>query len=364
MPASWEWDLTIQDFASLKDTVLRFRARHDPDRFPRGALGTYAILGMAEQARAEAAPHYAPVQFPNGLFRSCGENFRLEHAMYRSMHELFIHMRIEMGACIHLQRIPEHRLSFLDLLLNQPKHVAGWIESLPWDNPWGSGNLDMDLAFMFAFEWKVMGNPRGRDALVAWFDWHDRHIDPTTGFWDPHQTGDVRRQMAGAMHQFCIYFLFGKELPHPEAAVRATLSLQQDTGLFAADTYSHHGMDVDATLILTNIYHRYGVMQREIRACLERVFPSNLKCFHPDGGGCNIVGVTAPDWWSTMVRVTIAGWCARILDITDYLGPWQWVQRHPFITERGGAGLPDWDDDTWYDAVDWPRPENSSGLLT
>jgi hypothetical protein len=94
---------------------------------------------------------------------------------------------------------------------------------------------------------------------------------------------------------------------------------------------------------------------------LERAFEANLKCFHPDGGAVSRAGVDREaDAWSTWCRVAIAGWSSRILRLPEYQGPWDFSHRHPFHSEDGGKGLPNWLDAQWYDAADWPRPVSTS----
>jgi hypothetical protein len=64
-----------------------------------------------------------------------------------------------------------------------------------------------------------MGNQKAYDALVTWFAWHDKHFDPKTGFWDFANTGELRNCMAGAMHQFGIYFMFNHDLAFPAGEI-------------------------------------------------------------------------------------------------------------------------------------------------
>lgn len=351
-PPGWKWDPTITNFATLKTNVMRMVERKGGI-----SISTLTMLGDIEYCRAHAPTPFLSQQYPNGWLAGM-DKLTLKGEGFLPQQEILIRQRERLSDCVHLKKIPRYRMKFLDPLLATSGALTTWIETQNWRFPWGVGNIDMDTAYAIAFDWKVMNNPRAHEALRAWFQWHDTKIDKRTGFWDLANTGELRNTMAGAMHQFGIYFLFNHELPYPERAAESTLRLQEPTGLFSADTFSHNCLDIDAVFVLTNIYHRYQAKQREIRACLERVFEANLKCFDPGGGAIHRVGVdNEPDWWSTWCRVAITGWCARILGIREFSsGPWEFRSRHPFQAEKGGLGLPDWEDDRWYDAVDWPRP--------
>lgn len=349
LPQDWKWDQSIKDFATLKQNVMKFSARKGPN------IAALSVLGEIEQCRNTMSAGFLAQQAPSGWLRTI-DALVIGGEGYRPFHEMMIKQREKISECIHLKQVPKHRLRYLDPLMN-PRAMRMWIETQDWRFPWAVGNIDMDTAFALAFEWKVMGNAKAQEALAAWFDWHDRNFDPKTGFWDFARTGRLRDCMAGAMHQFGIYFMFNRDLRYPEQAADATVALQEPTGLFAPDSYSNNCLDIDAVFILANIYNKYGVRKAKIREALERAFAANLKCFHPDGGAMNRVGIDKqPDWWSTWCRIAIVGWSARILGISEYEGPWDFRPRHPFKCEDGGKSLPDWTDGKWYDAADWPRP--------
>lgn len=356
----WEWDRSIRDFRSLKQSVERLAALSAKAKSTSSMSGTLTILGGIEDERKQRTAEFLAEQAPSGWLRSI-DGLVLRGESFRPFQEIMIRHRERMGLCIALKARPKHRFAFLDPLMSSPKAMNIWLETQDWTNPWAVGNVDMDTAFALAFEWKVNGNKRAQGALSAWFDWHNRTIDPKIGFWDPRQTGDVTKSMAGGMHQLGIYFLFGREVPYHEKAVEATLRLQQPNGLFSPGTFGHHGLDMDAVFVLANLHNRYGDSASKVRSALQRAFEANLKCFRPEGGAVSTAGVDqVPDAWSTWCRVAVAGWGARILGIPEFQGPWDFSHRHPFHSEDGGKALPDWLDDKWYEAADWPRPISAS----
>jgi hypothetical protein len=349
LPAGYRWDRTIKDFSTLKQNVMRYAARKAPN------IAALSLFGDIEQCRKMITADYLAQQSPSGWMRSI-DALVLKGQGHMPFHEMMIRQRERISECIHLKRVPQYRFRYMDPLMANAKAMTTWIETQDWRYPWAVGNIDMDTAYALAFDWKVMGNQRAYDALVTWFAWHDEHLDPKTGFWDFARTGESRNCMAGAMHQFGIYFMFNHDLAFPEKAADSTITLQEPTGLFAPDSFSGNCLDIDAIFILTNIYNKYGVRKPQIREALERAFAANLKCFHPDGGALHRAGIDQqPDWWSTWCRAAIIGWSARILGISEYQGSWDFRPRHPFKCEDGGKSLPTWTDDMWHDAADWPR---------
>jgi hypothetical protein len=354
LPADWEWDTSITDFTSLKENIYRYKQRTGPE-ISAGTLPVFSILGDMAKVKDDVRDEYIQKQLPNGLFPSTIETFQLYPRSFMSLHQLFIWQRDDMSGCIHLGKKPPYSLKYIASLLENPQSIIPWIESLPWEDPWPAGNLDMDLAYAMAFEWKIMGNPKVYDALQVWFDWHDNHFDPDTGFWDPMNTGNLFHAMAGAMHQYGIYFMFNHEIPYPEKAIEATASLQQHTGLFSPYYYSHNCADIDAVFMLANLYNKYKVKEKLVRNTLDKAFEPNLKCFIPEGGAVSRAGMDKEaSWWSTWCRISIVGWSAQILDIDEFKGPWEFLPRHPFICNDAGASLPDWTSAEWVKAAGWP----------
>ena len=345
---------SVTDFASLKANVYAFDARNGDQ-----SLRLHETLGDYDRALARVgAGTPAGEQLANGLYRSAVESVALKERFLDVPHDLMLRQRVALSEAIYRQHVPAVRLHYLEPVLEDPGAFETWLDTLPWHDPWSCGNLTMDSAWALAVAWKLHGDDRARQALDVWFDWHDRHADPETGFWDPRVVGSLHRAMAGAVHQYGIYWLLGRETPYPEEAMRATMRLQNGFGLFTPEYPSHHSSDVDAVFLLANLYNRYGILEAEVKASLERALAATLRLFHPEGGGINRYGVdTEPDGWATWVRTASVGWCSRVLGVEAFAGPWELdSHRHPFVSEDADAGVPDPSSPEWFDAVPWPRP--------
>ena len=354
-PTQWgATDLDVTDFESLRANVYAFEAAH-----PRGPFfWLHEMLGDYPAVLADADRSLPQTQLPNGLFPAAVDGILFKRRFLDVTHDLLIRQRGGIADSIYLQTVPPHRFAYLEPMLADTAAVETWLDTLPWHDPWSCGNLTMDLAYALLAAWKLHGDERAREALDVWFAWHDREADPDHGFWDPRVVGSLYRAMAGGMHQFGIYFMMGREVPYPEAALRATLRLQNGYGLFAQEHPSHNSSDIDGVFVIANLYNRYGFAETEVKASMERVLAATLPLFHPAGGGINRLGMdTEPDPWSTWVRTACVGWAARILDVEAFAGPWELdSHRHPFMSEDAGLGVPDPASEAWYDAVGWPRP--------
>ncbi len=361
LPAGWQWDNAIKDFGSLRENLLRFAARQGEGELSAGALmgkvSATALMGEVSERRKEASLDFLDLQREDGLCDSFVERITFWGKSYHPVMGIMKNVRNFISRCIYLKVRPKYPMGFLHSMIDRPGAVVEFIETQPWRNPWGIGNIAMDLGYALGFEWKVMGNAKARDALAEWFEWHDENADPKTGFWNPENIDEPRNLMAGGMHQFGIYFMFGREIKYPEAALKTTLALQEPTGLFSPNTFSHNCLDMDSVFVLANLYNRYNLNKAEVLRALELAFEANLKCFIPQGGAVNRVGVDKDsDWGSTYFRLMIIGWCARVLGIAEFEGPWEFRSRDPFSCIDAGASVPDWDSDQWYDHTDWPRP--------
>ncbi|MGK7396762.1 MAG: hypothetical protein ACNS62_19450 [Candidatus Cyclobacteriaceae bacterium M3_2C_046] len=347
-------EINVTNFDTLKNSLFAYAQKRSG--ISAGGMAIFAMLNQLDYARQKTDLSYIDQQLGNGLFPAAAGGFKLYPEMFYTMHELFIDQRDSMSGSVHAWKRPPHPLRYLHPLVERSELVVNWIESLGWDDPWSAGNLDMDLGYALAFEWKMMGNSKAQDALQVWFDWHDNNFDPETCYWDPQNSGNLYRMMAGAMHQMGIYFMFNHELPYPENAIDATLKTQTRTGLFTPHYFSHNSSDIDGVFIIANVYNKYQVREKEVKESLERAFEANLKCFHPTGGAVNRLGVDQEaDWWSTWCRTEITGLCARVLGINDFNGPWKFQQKHPFISEDGGKSLPDWESEDWMAAAGWKK---------
>ncbi len=155
----------------------------------------------------------------------------------------------------------------------------------------------MFIAIMLVDELE-RGNEPAAKGLEAWFQWHDRHADPLTGYWG--STLDCRyfHGMIGFVHQALIYNYVGRRVQHVERVIDRTLQLQQPDGLFSPSLNGASCNDLDAIHPLCYFYHTNRYRRPEIRRALEKVLPRLLANQNRDGGFC----------WAQRRRLSISDW--------------------------------------------------------
>lgn len=100
-----------------------------------------------------------------------------------------------------------------------------WMAARDWSDPWLEGNNIVNLgSFLIAL--RDAGNDDAVGALGWLLDWHDTHTNPDTGFWGAGQDTPTGRlhAMAGATHNYHLYFALNRPVPHLDRAVDYCLS--------------------------------------------------------------------------------------------------------------------------------------------
>lgn len=235
-------------------------------------------------------------QQPNGFFsdedisdKNLAPGYTKERALFhRTRHALFA---LETLGCR-----PKYRFEFLGEML-KPRvgaltSVKKWMGDLDLSNYWDEANKIMDLCLFLDHEARVYKNKKAVEGIETILDICDNNTNPQTGYHDRGES-ELRNAMAGAMHLYPIYFLWGRKPKYPEQVIKTTLSLQQKDGLFGYETGSggEDCLDYDAVNILVNFSFitgsvTPGFMKKEVRECLERLLGAFEGCVNPDGGFC------------------------------------------------------------------------------
>jgi hypothetical protein len=293
--------------------AFRTSPAHDPARWPGvllpgtydailglGVLGGLGLLGAGERAataafllrhrRADGA-FVNPQMRPEETWKRPGEG---ETAAYIAFHLT----NYALGALDALGLLdgPERPvLAFAEPWL-QPLVLEAWLARRDLRDPWLEGNNIVNLASFLLLMTRDPADPRqgaARRALDILLDWHVRNQEPTTGFWGVGQTLDAEHHlhaMAGATHNFHIYFELGAELGCAERILDYCLGL--DPGVSTAC------LDVDPVDIVVHLDrlqpHRRADAHRWLAAKLEAL----LAFQDPSGGFADArEGVRRLDGW-------------------------------------------------------------------
>lgn len=126
--------------------------------------------------------------------------------------------------------------------------VGPWLETVDWVHQWGGSHLFWGGIHCFSM------SSRATDPwLDAVFDWLDRNVDETTGWWRkgvPH--ADRHQPLKGSVHILPVYEHHGRRFPYPERVIDSVLALQLPSGIWLDRPTSHPMtyLDLDALYAL------------------------------------------------------------------------------------------------------------------
>jgi len=176
-------------------------------------------------------------------------------------------------------------------------YLKKWLARRNMTDPWSEGNNIVNIAG-FYFVLRERGDARMDELIERLFEWHEETQDPTTGYWldrDARPPVHPMVAMAGAAHNFHIYYYLNRPLKYVDRIVDHCLS-------FVGDGATTACVDIDVVDILANMY-RYGHRAAEIEAGLEKKLSDLIEFQNPDGGFPDICeGDRRFDGWNTYVE--------------------------------------------------------------
>jgi len=186
-----------------------------------------------------------------------------------------------LGALQALDAHDDLSLTFVAPFLD-PLCMEAWLSRRDMRDPWQEGNNIVNLgSFLLLLRERgdAVEREKAEGALTILFDWHDRLQEPSTGFWGVDQAHDPRmalRAMAGATHNFHLWYACDRTLPHFERAIDYCLSLPRTTDSAC--------IDVDAVDILAHGHRLTAHRRDEIRSWLLTKLEGLLALQSEDGG--------------------------------------------------------------------------------
>ena len=120
---------------------------------------------------------------------------------------------------------------------------------------------------------------RAERALAILFAWHERLQEPATGFWGVDQAHNARmalHAMAGATHNFHLWYACGETPPYFDKAIDSCLSLSPRT--------DNACLDVDPVDILAHGHRLLDHRRRHIEMWLREKIEGLLRLQRDDGG--------------------------------------------------------------------------------
>jgi hypothetical protein len=238
--------------------------------------------GLAPDQRRQWADYLAGGQDePTGLYLD--PVFRSEERISASHTDevLFWHSTtFILSALDILGGKPRYPIRACHHILN-PRTMVERIEGLPWKiTPWVVGNWTYDIGSLVGFDHAVTGDPANLEAMEAFFQWHEAHQDPDTGWWDLVGGFPIRHLQYGGYHTLMVYWMFGRQVPRPEAMIDSSLSFQAAEGHFGGGCCS----DMDVTDTVCTLSQQYGIRRRKVAEAMEKTLPWVLHMQVPGGG--------------------------------------------------------------------------------
>lgn len=273
--------------------IKRCSSYHDVARYPDMCLpATYnathslILLGAYDEIGKEEQKQLA--NFINSFQQTSGA-YRFRHmkedeiwkgkSLAYSWNYIDNHItNYSMGVLKSLGEAVRYPLKFVDAY-KDPKRLEEWLNARDLSDPWLEGNNIVNMASFLIHELEGRDDDRLKELMDLFFRWHNEHQDPNTGFWGtnhPTKPASVMEGMAGAAHNFHLYFYYNREIPFHKPIVDYCLEFVQGEVKTAC-------LDIDVVDVLVNMIP-YGYRVDEIKAVLE-TFAKKLCDFQNEDGG-------------------------------------------------------------------------------
>lgn len=218
---------------------------------------------------------------------------------------------------------PDFARPYLDL-----QTLAQWMDRRDWLDPWQEGNNIVNLGSFLLLLSRYENTGSAANAALDWLiQWHIENINPATGFWGLQQGSEQGRlqAMAGATHNYHLFFKLGREVPYLECAIDYCLS-RKPCVVSAC-------IDADLVDILANAAFLTDYRAAEVSTWLGEIGSAILAFQNDDGGFADTrQGTRRFDGWkkgyaepqglssgfSTFFRWIALAMIARVLDREDH----------------------------------------------
>ncbi len=292
-----------------RDGVFRTSAAHDPGQWPGVLLpGSYDALmalrltggidRLSAAERAAAAAFLKSFRGPDGGFRNPQHTAETTYKRPERIEtDRYIQFHLSNYALGALEAVGDTAPPVLDFArwALDPTALDAWLGRRDMRDAWLEGNNIVNLASFLLLLVQAGGDDerRARHALARLIDWHHFNQEPATGFWGVGQTHSAvghLHAMAGATHNFHLFYALGETIAYHQAIVDYCLSLPTEI--------SSACIDVDIVDILANFFVRHDYRRADLRAWLSAKLWAILAYQNPDGGFADVSeGVRRLDGW-------------------------------------------------------------------
>lgn len=271
--------------------VFRTSPAHDPSRWPgvllQGSYDALMALGLiggldrlSPGERADAAAALKRFRQPDGRFANphytAANTFKRPERDETDRYIAYHLTNYALGALEALGDAEPPKLDFIRPFLD-PTRLDAWLSRRDLRDPWLEGNNIVNMAGFLLLA-RDQGAAGAAEGLARMLDWHEFNQEPATGFWGVGQS-DARQHlhaMAGATHNFHLYFALRRQIAHAKPIIDYCLTLPT--------LVQSACIDVDIVDILANFHATHDHRRREVEAWLAAKLDALLDFQNPDGG--------------------------------------------------------------------------------
>ena len=288
--------------------IKRCSAYHDVEKYPDMCLpatynATHALIltgayrQIDESLKKSISDYICSYQTETGAFRfknmKDDEIWKGKDLTYTWQYIDFHITNYCMGALKSLGETWNYPFTFIRQW-TEPEHLKKWLEARDLSDPWLEGNNIVNLASFLICTMEGKEDQKLKELMDIFFEWHDKNQDPETGFWGTNylpKPADIMQGMAGAAHNFHLYFYYDREVPYYKKIIDYCLE-------FIKGGVRSACLDVDVVDVLANM-QVYGYRADEIIESLAEFAGKLIRFQNEDGGFADekTNGVRRMDGW-------------------------------------------------------------------
>ncbi|MCL2249373.1 MAG: SCP2 sterol-binding domain-containing protein [Oscillospiraceae bacterium] len=281
------------------------------------AVSCLRLMGEELPDTAATAAFLNSFQIDSGAYRI--PEMKAEELYYPDFEYDDFHITNYVLSALEETHKPQKEFRFLSDYDTSEK-LTEWLVRRDMARPWTEGNYIVNLASFYEYTDR-------HDLFTELYQWHLDNQDEF-GYWHDPTTNDLTSAMAGAAHNFHLFYKLNEPVPRYRKIIDHCLSIPNEI--------SSACIDVDIADILAH-FMAYGYRTEEIKTYLTKKLNDLLHIQQEDGGFYDVTsGIRLFDGWSgyqepqglsncfaTWFRMIAIGFCAEVL----YPGEFTWKFR-------------------------------------
>ncbi|MBX2976365.1 MAG: hypothetical protein KF721_09540 [Ignavibacteriaceae bacterium] len=165
--------------------------------------------------------------------------------------------------------------------------VIDYLEKMGcWVGKPSSGNMAMFLGIFMTIAYEESKDEKYLDLLNCWFEEHEKHQNPNTGFWEKEPIKNHYFGYQNGFHQLEIFSYWKREVKYYDKIVDRVLMLSNSDGTFWSYPGGGACYDYDAVKLLVDCGINKNYKNESIKPLFEKVLDHVFSVQNADGGFC------------------------------------------------------------------------------